>query len=638
MLSDGLIKKLEGIEKCSRQGHKVRNLFNIMTNNPKLWLQAYANIYPNKGALTEGIDKITVDGFCEDRVANTIKLLKEGRYQCKPSRRTYIRKSNGKQRPLGIQSGDDKLVQEVVRLLLERVYEPVFTETSHGFRTGRSCHTALDEIRKVWTGARWLINVDVAGYFDNIDHRILVNLLEQKIDDQKFIRLIKSMLHAGYLEDWQYHRTYSGTPQGSGCSPILANAYLHELDKFMEEIKASFDQGKKRRGNPEYQLLSRQIREYRRAIDVLGSTSAEAQELKDRIKQLDRQRKSMPSGDTQDPHYKRVHYVRYADDSLIGIIGSHAEAEQMMAQVKEFLRNKLNLPIAEEKSTVAHAQKGMIFLGHEVRSFSSDKEKKVTIGGRHTKMRTIKQNIDLYVPEERIKKFSQARGYGNYDRLESKHRLELLSLSDYEIIGTYNAELRGLANYYALAKDTKQKLSRLEYLTQGSLVKTLANKHQTKVTKIALGLKRGEDYVHRCTINDKVKEIKVFKLKDLNLQPKTWEKIDQLPNTYVYAGRTEILERLAAEICEYCGKEDGYFEVHHVRKLADLKDGKEKWQKQMSARRRKTMVLCVECHDLLHAGILPSWRASMYERSGEPCAFKEASTVRRGAHACTLEV
>jgi len=638
MLSARLIKKLEGIEKCSRQGHKVRNLFNIMTNNPELWLQAYANIYPNKGALTKGTDEVTVDGFCEDRVANTIKLLKEGKYRCKPSRRTYIHKANGKQRPLGIQSGDDKLVQEVARLLLERVYEPVFSETSHGFRTGRSCHTALDDIREIWTGVRWLINVDIASYFDNINHQIMVSLIEQRIDDQRFIKLIKSMLRAGYLEDWQFHRTFSGTPQGSGCSPILANAYLHEFDKFMEKVKAEFEQGKKRRDNPEYQALSRQIRQLRRTIDGLDSNSSEAQELKNRIKQLDRHRKTMPSKDARDPHYKRVLYARYADDSLIGVIGSHADAEQIMMQVKEFLQNNLNLPIAEEKCGLTPARQGMIFLGHEVRSYSSDKEIKITVRGRHTKKRTISQKIDLYVPEERIKKFSQSRGYGNYDRLESAHRLELLHLSDYEIIGTYNAELRGLANYYALAKDTKQKLNRLEYLSQGSLMKTLANKHQTKMPEIALKLKRGEDYAHRYQINGEVKEIRVFRIRDLKPQPKTWEKIDQPPNTYVYTGRTEILDRMAAQICEYCGKEGGYFEVHHVRKLADLKEGKEKWQKLMSARRRKTMVLCVECHGLLHVGKLPSWRASMYERGGEPCAFKGASTVRRGTHACAPEV
>jgi retron-type reverse transcriptase len=166
MLSVRLIKKLEGIEKCSKNGHKARNLFQILTNSPELWMQAYAQIYPNKGALTKGAGETTIDGFCEDRVANLIKLLKEGRYQPKPSRRVYIRKANGKQRPLGIQSGDDKLVQEVVRILLERVYEPVFSDDSHGFRAGRSCHTALHEIRRKWTATKWLINIDVENYFD----------------------------------------------------------------------------------------------------------------------------------------------------------------------------------------------------------------------------------------------------------------------------------------------------------------------------------------------------------------------------------------------------------------------------------------------------------------------------------------
>jgi group II intron reverse transcriptase/maturase len=247
MLSVRLIKKLEGIEKCSKNGHKVRNLFQIMTNNPELWMQAYANVYPNKGALTNGIDDTTVDGFCEDRVANIIKLLKEDKYQPKPSKRVYIRKANGKQRPLGIQSGDDKLVQEVVRILLEKIYEPIFSENSHGFRHDKSCHTALDEIRQKWTATKWLINVDIENYFNNIDHHILNSLLEQKIKDRRFIKLIKSMLRAGYMENWQFHLTHSGTPQGSGCSPILANVYLHELDKFVEEMKRSFNQGKKRK-------------------------------------------------------------------------------------------------------------------------------------------------------------------------------------------------------------------------------------------------------------------------------------------------------------------------------------------------------------------------------------------------------
>lgn len=279
-----------------------------------------------------------------------------------------------------------------------------------------------------------------------------------------------------------------------------------------------------------------------------------------------------------------------------------------------------------------------MFLGYEIRTYASRKVIKIKIGERHTKKRTVNQKMDLYVPEERVKKFCQTRGYGEYDRLESHHRASLIYLSDYEIIRTYNDELRGFANYYGLAHDVKRKLNRLENISRYSLFKTLAAKHRSSVTKTARRLKVKGDFVYQYKINGEDKGIKVYKLKDLVLEPKTWEKIDLLPDTRIYERRSEILDRLNAQICEYCGQEDGYFEVHHVRKLSDIKDGKEKWQKLMIARRRKTMVLCVECHDLLHAGKLPSWRSSMYERSGEPCAVNTARTVRRGAHACTSEV
>jgi group II intron reverse transcriptase/maturase len=634
MLSARLSKKLEGIEKCSKNGHKVRNLFQIMTNNPELWLHAYANIAPNKGAVTKGIDGTTMDGFCEDRVVNTLKLLREGRYQPKPARRVYLRKANGKRRPLGIQSGDDKVVQEVVRILLERIYEPVFSDYSHGFRAGRSCHTALTEIRQRWTAVKWLINVDVENYFTNIDHQTLMSLLEQKIDDRRFLKLIKSMLRAGHLENWQFHRTYSGTPQGSGCSPVIANIYLHELDKFMEEVKRGFDRGKQRRQNPEYNSLKLTIRRLRQKVDRLKTSSEEARRLRSQIAQLDKHRRSIPSGDVRDPEYKRLYYSRYADDTLLGIIGSKADAQQMMEQVKAFLQNRLHLPISAEKSGITHAQDGMMFLGYEVRTYSSPKVLKLRMGDRHTKRRTVNQKMDVYVPEERAKKFCQAKGYGVYDSLDSHHRSSLIYLSDYEIIGTYNEELRGLATYYALAHDAKQKLHRLAHLAQYSLFKTLAAKHRSTVKKIALHLRAGEDYVYRYTVHSEEKEIKVYTLKDLIPAPKTWEKIDLFPNTRSYERRTETLERVNARRCEYCGQEDGYFEVHHVRKLSDMKEGKEQWQKLMIARHRKTMVLCVECHDLLHAGKLPSWRLSMYERGGEPCAVNAARTVRREAHAC----
>src|SRR4051794_14139791 len=213
MLPDTVTRRLNSIPDLSQQGKRINGLFRLL-EGPDLWGQAYEEIASNKGALTKGVTDNTLDGFSPERVKSIVARLKEGTYRFTPVRRVYIPKANGKKRPLGIPTADDKLVQSAVKLLLELVYEPVFSNRSHGFRRGRSCHTALTEVRDVWTGMKWLIEVDVVGFFDNIDHDILIRLLARKIDDPRFLRLIRGMLDAGYLEDWTHHPTYSGTPQG----------------------------------------------------------------------------------------------------------------------------------------------------------------------------------------------------------------------------------------------------------------------------------------------------------------------------------------------------------------------------------------------------------------------------------------
>jgi len=315
-------------------------------NRPDIWFQAYANIYANEGAVTKGVDDTTMDGFSEDRVLNLIKLVKERLYKPKPVRRTYIPKVDGKFRPLGIPSGDDKLVEEVVRIILERIYEPVFSNHSHGFRPKRSCHTALSQIQ-YWNGVKWLIDFDVQGFFNNVDHKILLSLLEKKIDDRKFIKLIKNLLRAGLMENWKFQKTYSGVPQGAICSPILANIYLHELDKFMEEMKSKFDRGKRRAKNLEYTSYSHQIERLRKKIDQLKENerinSSIILELRNQIREIDKKRKTIPSGDLYDRAYRRLWYQRYADDFIVGIIGSKQEANEILEQVKEFLHEHLHL-------------------------------------------------------------------------------------------------------------------------------------------------------------------------------------------------------------------------------------------------------------------------------------------------------
>ncbi len=211
---------------------------------------------------------------------------------------------------LSVPTGDDKLVQEVARILLERVYEPIFSDNSHGFRPKRSCHTALEQIQKVWTGVKWFAEFDIKGFFDNMNHDIMAKLLEKKIDDPQFIKLTQAMLKAGYLEEWKYYSTYSGTPQGGVISPILSNIYLHELDTFMEKLESEFTKGKERKRNREYQSICHQISRLKKQVDKLGKRP----DLMNEIKEKDRARKALPSKDYHDGGYKRLRYCRYADD------------------------------------------------------------------------------------------------------------------------------------------------------------------------------------------------------------------------------------------------------------------------------------------------------------------------------------
>jgi group II intron reverse transcriptase/maturase len=187
--------------------------------NPDLYLRAYGRIYRNAGAMTEGTTDETVDGMSQRKIEDTIELLRNERYRWTPVRRVLIPKKNGKTRPLGIPTWSDKLLQEVMRSILEAYYEPQFSTHSHGFRPERGCHTALREIFCTWSGTVWFIEGDIKGCFDNIDHSILLSILRERIHDNRFLNLVTNLLKAGYLEQWTYRPTLSGTPQGGIVAP-----------------------------------------------------------------------------------------------------------------------------------------------------------------------------------------------------------------------------------------------------------------------------------------------------------------------------------------------------------------------------------------------------------------------------------
>ncbi|UGG18111.1 reverse transcriptase/maturase family protein (plasmid) [Escherichia coli] len=325
------------------------------------------NIRANAGALTQGVSTDTIDGFSIERAEKLAKTLRSREYVAKPVRRVQIPKKDGKTRPLGIPGGDDKLAQEVARIILERVYEPVFSEHSHGFRPKRSCETALRSIRPVWNGVKWIVDVDIKGFFDNIPHKLLLNTLAEKIKDKNFLKLIEQWLKAGYVDNWKYHRSYSGTPQGGIISPLLANIYLDKLDRFVEQnLIPAYTSGTKRRANPDMNRLAHKIHKLRKKVDGMATDSeSEKEAIKKEIERLLEEKRSIPSQVMNDPNFRRMYYVRYADDFVIGVIGSKKDAEHISRQVRNFITTSLGLEVNEAKTRIRHISEGVNFLGYE---------------------------------------------------------------------------------------------------------------------------------------------------------------------------------------------------------------------------------------------------------------------------------
>ena len=574
--------------------------------NPELFLMAYQNIYASQGNMTKGTDGKTINAMSLNRIEGIIASLKDESYQPQPSRRTYIPKKNGKMRPLGIPSFDDKLVQECVRLLLEAIYEGSFSKCSHGFRPKHSCHTALKHIQTCFTGVKWFVEGDIKGFFDNIDHEVMVGILAERIQDERFLRLIRKFLKAGYLEDWRYHNTYSGTPQGGIISPILANIYLDKLDRFMEELKKQFDSGAKRATFPAtYEL------EKKRTVLAKKLRSANSEEekniLTEKIREIDKKKRTLPHTDPFDTTFKRLQYVRYADDFLVGVIGSKEDAVAIKGQVGEFLTGSLKLELSDEKTLVTHSAKRARFLGYDIyvrRSNIARRDK----NGRLS--RTLSGSVCLELPSEIMRK--KLLDYGamtiettvcGKENWKPKGRYYLKDNDDLEILDQYNSEIRGFRNYYRIANNSAHAGS-FGYIMQYSMFKTFAAKYRTSMKKIIRRLRVGKHFgVQFKDKKGKTKTWLFYKDGFARMSATKSNSVDKIPNTVIYSSKTSLMDRLSARQCELCGKTDVDIEMHHVRKLKDLK-GKSYWERFMIARNRKTLALCADCHQKLHNGKL----------------------------------
>lgn len=587
-------------EHSKDSSYKFERLYRILFNE-ELFYVAYQKIASNGGSTTKGSDGRSIDEMSLARIETLIASLKDESYQPHPSRRVHIPKKNGKTRPLGIPAFEDKLVQEVVRMILEAIYEGHFETTSHGFRPKRSCHTALLHIQKTFSGAKWFIEGDIKGFFDNIDHDVLVGILRERISDDRFIRLIRKFLKAGYVEDWTFHNTYSGTPQGGIVSPILANIYLDKLDKYVKEYIRHFDMGTKRRpGKESNDLANERKRTVRKLKKVKDGTEKAA--LVARLKAIEQERAAFPSGDEMDGSYRRLKYIRYADDFILGIIGSKEDVLRIKEDIKSFLSESLALELSEEKTLITHTGKSAKFLGYEITVTRNNHQRRDVQGRlRRTYGKRVRLNVSMATLRDKLLEYGamEIKLRNGKEIWKPKCRSGLIFNDDLEILDRYNRETVGFCNYYLIANNCVV-LHNFRYIMEYSMYKTFAGKYRSTVRKINKKYRLNKLFTVKYEQKGVIKSRTFYKTSFKRRTTAFNGSCDIEPYSIADVSRTNLTDRLKAEKCELCGA-TGKLIMHHVRNLKDLK-GKESWKRLMSARKRKTIALCPSCHRLRHLG------------------------------------
>jgi group II intron reverse transcriptase/maturase len=593
------LKRLDVVARLNKEPRWVnKDLYRLMYCED-LYLAAYERLKSKPGNMTPGVDGSTLDGFSRETIRKITDAMRNESFRFSPARRVEIPKANGKTRPLGIASPTEKVVQEAIRMVLEAIYDspegPTFLESSHGFRPGRSCHTALKEIKKVWTGTRWFVEGDISSFFDDIDHEILIRLLRRRIDDERFLNLIRKALKAGVLNGLRLEATRIGAPQGSVLSPTLANVYLHELDRKMDEIITRETKGKGPTPNPDYMRLAQRL--------YVGRKTGKmpAGEARDLIKRM----RSLPSYLPDDPGFIRVRYVRYADDWVVGVIGPRCLAEEIRAEVATFLKVELKLHLNMEKTHIRHANSQEItFLGVQISGTGNRNSEVVKAsnckGKRQYKRRRTRGNMTLKAPMGEIVARLHQKGFRQKDGYpESKVCWTVLD--DADIIRRYNTVLNGILNYYSFANNFWA-MSRVQYILLYSAAKTLAHRH--KMSSVGLVFKKfGKDLTVQVRGDDgKVQSVKFQRRKSFAAKPNDFKVSVRDPEDALRTASWQVRTKSnLGRICVICGNTNKV-QMHHVRHIRKMGEKVVGFTQLMAKLNRKQIPACEPCHRRIHKG------------------------------------
>jgi group II intron reverse transcriptase/maturase len=594
------LEKLIAISKLSQKDKKWihRDIFRILRID-EIWITAYEKLKNNKGALTPGSTPETMDGMSLGKLKILQDLVCSEAYKFKTVKLTYITQANGKQRPLGLPTASDKIVQEVMRIILEAIYEPIFSESSFGFRTGLGCHDALYHVE---TKFRWVDHVvegDIEQAYPTIDHHTLVNILKKRINDPRFIRLIWKLLKCGVLDVERIIWSKKGVPQGSIVSPILANIYYHELDEFVQNLKDRFETPKTERKNLKsiaYKSLEHRISKVSKEMRKFEHQSLERQKLAKELKTLRNERLNTVALKNK---IIRIEYVRYADDWMIGVSGDRNLVFLIKEATGKFLEESLSQKLHPIKTKITDIRRGNLeFLGFEIflprhRSISTYKGKGIMT------IRRTQPQLRFDIPIAKVAQRYTDRGY--FKRLETGFRpisrAPYSKLEDHVIISHYKSIWLGILNYYSGCTN-RGRLQYIHYLLHMSCAMTLGHRHRVSCSRIF------QKYGKYLTVKVPHTE------KTISFPYKTKWSIDErkwlrgkevLESPYHYVN---LVSRSSLGFsCAICDSNSDPIEMHHVKHVRKEGFRYKGFHEQMALLNRKQIPLCKNCHKQVHAGL-----------------------------------